>query len=249
MNPDEEWIRQKNIAEGTIQKKEWKIAENAFLKALSVAEAFGERDQRLCWTVEAVANVLQQQQAYHKAERYLERAFMIKRNVLGQENLTVGYAADSLARACYYSHNYDKAELYAKLCVEIYERVLGLDHKDVATVLANQAMLYHVQKKYAQAEPLYKRAMQIRTKTLGNEHPDTVKLLKYYADLLKATHREAEAEHMTTCATGLITGSWKAIVVPDEQLLADEESCMFCGSSLKGRDRCKVCGTTKGRSV
>lgn len=54
----------------------------------------------------------------------------------------------------------------------------------------------------------------------GAGHPDTCKLLQNYAGLLKQMHREDEAEHLQACATGFVTGSWKAITIATEDSLA-----------------------------
>jgi hypothetical protein len=35
---------------------------------------------------------------------------------------------------------------------------------------------------------------------------------------LKETHREEEAEHMQTCATGFVTGTWNVVEL-DEKLV------------------------------
>jgi hypothetical protein len=58
---------------------------------------------------------------------------------------------------------------------------------------------------------------------LGEMHPDTVLLKKNYADLLAATGRTKEAGQIDENATGLITGSWKAIEL-DPALLLEESS-------------------------
>lgn len=251
-NPEPEWLKQKTAAEEALKKGDLGGAEAAFMAALPAAEKLGEQDYRLCWTLESLAQVLQKQKQFVRAEPHLKRAFEIRRKVMGPYHLSVGIAADSLARTCYYAKAYDKSEIYAQRCVAIYEKALGGEHKDLATALTNLAMLYHMQKKFNEAEPLYKRAMGIRTKQLGADHPDTIKLLNSYADLLRNTHREAEAEHLSNCATGLITGSWKAIVVEQSEALGvddDDDFCGFCGSTLRMNEKkCGTCGAVASRA-
>ena len=83
-------------------------------------------------------------------------------------------------------------------------------------------MLQHLGKHYLDAENSYKAALNIRTKKLGAEHPLTTQVLKNYANLLKETHRDEEAEHMQTCATGFVTGTWNVVEL-EERLTVESE--------------------------
>lgn len=253
LNPEEEWLKHKAIAADLLTQGNLAQATIAYEAAVRAAESFGEKDYRLCWTLEAISDTLMQQKLFQKAEPYLKRALEIKLKVLGPFHVKVGVAADNLAKAYYCAKLYSMSEIYAKQCIWIYEQSLGPSHNDLATALINLATLHHIQENYESAEPLYKRALSIRTQNLGAEHPDTVKILNNYSSLLRATHREAEAEHFRSCASGSITGSWKAVVInKEEQLLPTQrDTCLFCGEvySDKKLNSCKVCGTERGQAT
>ena len=234
-----------------MQHGDLRTAHSAYTSALAASEQFGEHDYRLCWTLEALSDVLERLRLYQIAEPYRLRALGIRRRILGPWDLSVGGAADALARMYYNAAIYDKAEMYAKKCAEIYEKTLGEEHKDLATVLTNLATLYHKQGNYQEAETYYKRAIAIRTRVLGAQHPDTCRVQKSYADLLCATNRIAEAAQIYPSATGQITGSWKVLSIPENNQLntAQPDVCLFCGSPVKGQDKCRRCGTVSGKSV
>lgn len=229
---------QKALAEG-----DWSTAETSFNQALTVAEAFGENDQRLCQTLEGMASALAGQDKSQLAVPFVERVFKIKQAVFGSRHVVVAQAADNLAKARYYAGDFDGAEKAAEQCCQIYERIFGKMDLTVATCVGNLAMLYHLHKKLAEAETAYKRCLDIRTKLQGAGHPDTVKLLQSYAGLLKQMHREVEAEHLQACATGFVTGSWKAITVATEDSLQPvADNCKNCGADLDGYYKCNKCG-------
>jgi hypothetical protein len=103
----------------------------------------------------------------------------------------------------------------------------------------NLASLYHIQGRYAEAEERYKGALAIRKKVLGLQNPETLSLTKSYADLLKTLGRDAEAHHLNSTSNGFVSGSWKAITVPDDQALTKTaEVCMFCGVALGTLNSC-----------
>lgn len=135
------------LAEG-----DWSAAETNFTQALTVAEAFGERDQRLCQTLEGIAAALAGQDKNQQAVPFVERVFKIKREVFGTRHVVCAQAADHLAKARYYAGDFDGAENAAEECCRIYEQIFGKMDLTVATCLGNLAMLYHLHKKLAEAE-------------------------------------------------------------------------------------------------
>jgi tetratricopeptide (TPR) repeat protein len=232
-----------NAAQTALAEGDWALAETNFNQALTVAEAFGDRDQRLCQTLEGMAGALAGQDKHQQAVTFVERVFKIKQTVFGSRHVISAQAADHLAKARYYAGDYDGAEKAAEQCCQIYEQIFGKMDLTVATCVGNLAMLYHLHKKLSEAEAAYKRCLDIRTKIQGAGHPDTVKLLQNYAGLLKQMHREDEAEHLQACATGFVTGSWKTITVSTEDSLQPiDDSCKNCGADLEGYYQCSRCG-------
>lgn len=239
----ERWKFHKERAEKATAENKLPDAENEWLAALEAAESIGEENPPLSYTLFSLGELKARQEAYDAAIPFHQRAYSIKRKVLGPLHMAVAASANSLARLFYHMRDYNQAENLAQECVKIYERLLGRDHQDVACALHNLATLYHVQRKYSHAEPAYKRALEIKNKIFGPEHPDTARLLRSYADLMRSTHREDEAEKMDSTATGMITGSWKTIKQVDgDSLQAREDRCDICNAKLGGADRCPKCG-------
>ena len=228
-------------------KGDWSDAEAKLVKAADYADNFGEKDSRLCITLELLADALLKQDKHQRAVPYFERVHAIKIDQLGRHSTTVAESANNLARCHYYYGNFEAAEKAAIECTKIYEEMMGPDDLTVATCLGNIGMLYRLIKRPGDAENAYKRCLTIRTKKQGADHPDTIKLLQNYASLLRDMHREDEAEHLQACATGFVTGSWRVVEVSTEEQLTiaevPEGSCEFCGTFLAGAYKCKTCGT------
>jgi tetratricopeptide (TPR) repeat protein len=232
-------------AKEAFNRGDWNDAQLKLSKAVEIAQSFGEFDDRLCMTLEVLANTLLRQDRHQQAVPLFERVHNIKIKNLGRNNTAVAESANNLARCHYYYGNFEAAEKAAIECTKIYEEMMGPDDVTVATCLGNIAMLYRLNKRPADAENAYKRCLTIRTKMQGGDHPDTIKLLHDYASLLRDMHREDEAEHLQACATGFVTGSWKVVEISsDEQLQVDDsDNCTFCGTALEGYYKCSTCGT------
>jgi tetratricopeptide (TPR) repeat protein len=239
----EKWKVHKDQAERAAAMNMLAEAESAWLSALEAAEKIGEENPPLSYTLYSLGDLKARQEAYDIAVTYHQRAYAVKKRVLGQHHLAVAASANSLARLFYYLRDYYQAERLATECVEIHEKLHGREHAEVGGALHNLATLYHVQRKYAEAEPVYKQALEIKTKVFGAEHPETLRLIRSYADLLRATGREFEARNLDAGATGMITGSWKTIDIADgASLKAREDRCDICNAQLGGAPKCPKCG-------
>ncbi len=149
------------------------------------------------------------------------RSFQIKLRLLGNNHPAVADTSNSLAVFQYLMGRYSDAESFSKRCRSIYRTCYGPRHPNVAVCTHNLAILYHVQGRYREAEEEYKGALQVRRTVLGKDHPDTLNVTKGYADLLKTLGRHAEADALNAAASGLISGSWKAVTISDDQTLLE----------------------------
>lgn len=217
---EKEWDDYRRMAEEAMLKGDLESAERLWSGAVRRAERLGSHDQRLVYCLDNLADVLSRQEKYYMAEPHLKRSLEIKSEVLGNAHVLVAAAANNLAKLHYLQGHYREAEMYGKQCIDVYERALGPEHPDVAISLHNLATLYHMQCKYKEAEGCYKRGLNIRLKVLGEDNPDTIRIKKNYADLLQTTNRAQEAEALNSKATGLITGNWSVIEIPDEESLS-----------------------------
>ncbi len=240
----EKWKQAKEEAEKNANEGNLAAAEEHWMVALKVAERIGEENPPLSYTLYSLGDLKARQEVYDGAIIYHQRAYDIKKKVLGAQHMAVAASANALARLFYYARDYNQAEKLAIECITINERNLGPEHQDVANAIHNLATLYHVQRKYAEAEPSYKRALEIKQKVFGSEHPDTLRLLRSYADLLRSTGREIEAQALDATSTGMITGSWKTIDLIGElgTLQAHQDRCDICNAQLGGAPKCPSCG-------
>lgn len=237
------WKILKDQAEKAAAMNSLQEAEQAWVGALEIAEKIGEENPPLSYTLYSLGDLKARQEVYDAAVTYHQRAYAVKKNVLGPHHLAVAASANSLARLFYYLRDYNDAEKMAMECIEIYEKVHGKEHPEVGGALHNLATLYHVQRKYTEAEPIYKQALDLKRKIFGAEHPETTRLLRSYADLLRATGREFEAQNLAAGSTGMITGSWKTIdIMETASLKAREDRCDICNAQLNGSEKCPKCG-------
>jgi tetratricopeptide (TPR) repeat protein len=221
------WKPLYDAASSALDQGDWQTAATKFAEAAQMAEHFGEKDHRLCRTIEGLAAALARQDKHQQAAPYYERIFQLKKAVFGSRHPVVAQALDEVAKCHYYYGNFEAAEKCAEESCRTYEILYGRDDIKVATSLGNLGMLYHLDKKLSDAEDAYKRCLAIRTKRQGASHDDTIKLLNKYAALLREMHREDEAAHLQSCASGFVTGSWKTITMHTEDSLApsaDDES-------------------------
>jgi tetratricopeptide (TPR) repeat protein len=213
-------------------------------QAIALAEKFPEQDSRLARSLDRMGEMLHRSEKYGQAEMAWWRSLQIKLKVLGDNHPEVANTGNQLAGLHYLMGRFSEAENYSKKCQTIYENVYGAEHPNVAVCMHNLASLYHVQGRYGEAEVQYKRAVDIRTKTLGEAHNDTISVRKSFADMLKTLGREAEAQALSEAASGLITGTWKAVVVQGgDSLREPANTCFICKSKLAPNDdKCNVCG-------
>ena len=76
-----------------------------------------------------------------------------------------------------------------------------------------------MQNKFEPAEPYYVEALTICKRQLGDQHPTTVRMEQNYARLLQSLRRYQEVKKMDVMASGNVTGSWKAVTVPEDHSL------------------------------
>lgn len=217
--PADAWEEARKAAEEAAAIMDYTKAEGLWRQAVKIAQSFGESDARYSYSLDLLADCLFQQRKYEQAERLFKRSYELKVNSLGPDHISIATSLNNLAKLYYFEGRYDLAEPIGREFVVMCQRLYGPEHPDVACGIHNLATLYHTSGRYDQAEVQYKRAIEICAKTIGPEHPATVRLLRSYASLLKATHRELEADKLDAYAQGIITGSWKVISLPAQDML------------------------------
>jgi tetratricopeptide (TPR) repeat protein len=245
----ETWEELQESAEAALAAGQLDRALAIWNRAILTAEKFPSTDSRLAQSLDRIGEILFNSEKFEPAEVIWWRCLQIKQGVLGDFHPAVARTINYLAKLHYSLGRYAEAESFALKCLNIYQRSLGREHPTVATCMHNLASLYHIQGRYAEAEERYKSALVIRKKVLGLQNPETLSLTKSYADLLKTLGRDAEAHHLNSTSNGFVSGSWKAITVPDDQALTKTaEVCMFCGVALGTLNSCPSCQTHRGKA-
>ncbi len=137
----------------------------------------------------------------------------------GPDSLSAAFALSNMGRIAYFQQKYPEAEQFGREHIRIIAQNMGADHPDVACGYQNLATVYHVQNKYSAAENAYKIAVKICVNKLGDTHPTTTRIARNYASLLQKMDRIAEAQNIDPLASGTISGSWRALEVPDDDRL------------------------------
>lgn len=237
------WSESKDDAIKAESKGDLATAELCWLQAIALLRG-GEGDPKvLCAALERLATVYVRDKRADMAIEPLRESLAIKVKELGHLHLAVGHVQNELAKAYFLAKDFQEAAVLASECLKCYESGFGADSQEVATIALNLAATYHLGGLFNEAEPHYKRSLAIRTKVLGAENPQTVKVLQNYAKLLRELRRPEEADFLDRCAVGSITGSWKALVVPENEAVNEVDRCTFCNSKLNGASKCSMCGT------
>lgn len=216
------WELLRKIAEKKSQEHNYPEAEAVWTAALAYFEPHAEHDaRRMAYTLDSLGDTHCAQDKIELAEPFYKRAIEIKSKNLGPEHVVVVRGMNTLARLYYQLNRFKEAEPLAKKCVDAYEKMMGAEHPEYATALHNLGTLYHIQLRFKDAEPLYRKALIIRQKTLGPDHPETKGLARSLANLLRSTGRAEEAARIHGADAAIITGTWRALSIPEaDQLLS-----------------------------
>ncbi len=217
------WENLRRLAEHADRERRLADCEAIWAASVRYFEPFASEDpRRLAYALDCFADSLCAQDKHFMAEPFYRRAIDIKAKHLGAQHVVVARSLNNLARLYYQLNRFQEAEPLTKKCVEIYEQIFGRNHPDYATALHNLGTLYHIQVRFRDAEPLYRTALQIRNETIGPDHPETKGLARSLANLLRSTGREDEANRIHGPGVAVITGTWRALAIPeDQQLLSD----------------------------
>lgn len=122
---------------------------------------------------------------YRDSAHHLQRAYELRRNLLGAEHPDTLETMNDLARVYRRLQRFDEAEQLFRETIETARRVVGPENKLTLQPMNNLAVLYNRQERYEEAEPLYREVLEIRRRMLGADHPRTLvcmsNLAQHYA--------------------------------------------------------------------
>ena len=137
---------------------------------------------------------------YTKAEPHFERAYQIRQQQLGEENLDTITSMSDLAELYRHQGRHDKAGPLHLKALDIRRRVQGEEHRDTTTTMNNLALVYWAQGRHEEAERLNVKVLEIRRRTLGEENWVTANTMNNLALVYWAQGRHEEAERLNVKA-------------------------------------------------
>ena len=146
---------------------------------------------------QTMGNTYRELGQYPQAEQQLERAFDLKRRVLGKEDRDLLDTMNDLAALYYAEGKYAQAEPLYTRALEEQRRVLGREHSSTLETMGNLAVLYWNEGKYAQSEPLFTEALEVQRRVLGEQHPSTLETMGNLALLYYSEGKYAQSEPLS----------------------------------------------------
>jgi len=130
---------------------------------------------------------------YAEAQRHTERALMLRRQELGDDNVdTLDVLADMSWLAVQLGH-YDEAERWSSRDAEREQALFGPDHTRTLRARTRLGLIYTRQGRLAEAASVLFNVAAAQKRTLGADHADTLATLNNLALLYYRQKRFAEA--------------------------------------------------------
>ena len=133
---------------------------------------------------------------FNDALTQAQRAFEIRRRVLGAEDQATLASLGTLARVQYARGEFKEAEAIDRKLVEVERRKRGAEKPETLAAMAALAQDYWGQSKTKQAEDLDRQVLASRKRVLGPEDPATLDSEAQIANDLTRLSRYAEAEQV-----------------------------------------------------
>lgn len=150
-------------------------------------------------------------------------ALQIKKEILGNDNLSVGKTLNNIGSVYFSTQNWDHAlEAYLE-AQKIMVSNLGNDHMDVATVCSNIGDVHLAKNQGRRAKKSYKEALRIRWTVFGDHDPKCIRLLEKIASIEMAGSPERMRATMNvTDLLGLTEDDGKLPVDREFRILRSE---------------------------
>lgn len=144
-----------------------KQAEEAFAKAVQLAEQTKSTEQALIESLTNLAVVQQTLRHYTEAETTYKRALELLDGSDAPQKPELPYLLRKLGTLYFGLSEFDEAEPLYKRAAELVEQELGSEDVELAKYLTNLASVYHEKEETEKAEKLYQRILKIKTDALG----------------------------------------------------------------------------------
>jgi tetratricopeptide (TPR) repeat protein len=185
-----EWEDNLKEAARLNQKGDLKGAEEVLLRTLYTAEAFGESDPRLAYTLDYLGTLNMQMNEVDKAEPIFERAVRAFKASRGPD------APETLESMGRLAESYDAAQLYSR-SEPIYRALVASGRGDAlqqSVELNSLAVSIDAQNRQDEALVLYQKALLLRQQSRGPDAAELPEILNNIARVYYMKHKYAKAE-------------------------------------------------------
>jgi tetratricopeptide (TPR) repeat protein len=172
----------------------YREAELLFQDALGLWRQLGGHDLQVLSSLAGLGQAIGQQGRLDEAERVVNQALQLARQVLNDDHPTVVGLQGNLGAVLAKQGRAAESEALNRRVLEWRQQHLGASHPEVAFAMFNLAQCISLQGRHAEAEPLLREALAIRRAAYGDEHPRVAKDRYNLAWLLSDLDRPAEAE-------------------------------------------------------
>jgi len=145
---------------------------------------------------------------YPEAQRQLEKALSLRRQLLGEEHPDTLASMGDLAILYRDQSKRAQAELLLAKVLNVQRRVLGADRPETLETAHELAQVYDENGKTALAEPLLTETLKARRRVLGQDHPDTLLTMGTLGSLYQEQGKYAEAERLLAKALSVQRRVW-----------------------------------------
>jgi tetratricopeptide (TPR) repeat protein len=138
-----------------------------------------------------------------EAQRELERALELRRQVLGEDRKETLEVKDNLAQVYDSEGKYPQAEAMFSKALEVLRRVAGSQDPETLDLVDDLGVLYMHQLKYAQAEPLLAEVFEARRRIRGESDPDTLLVMNNLGGVYNGEGKYDQAERLLVTTLAL----------------------------------------------
>ena len=162
VSDDIQWKKCLQVADQAAESSAPELAGPLYIKALSMAERFGEHDPRLVVSLHKVGSFYLYRSP-PKAASYYKRSLAVMETLPRHQVLDLDLAMENglLCEALMQQKKYAEAEQYAKKKLALEESLLRNDDGALVHSLMRIGECEFNQERFEQAEPYYKRASEI----------------------------------------------------------------------------------------
>ena len=175
-------------------------AEQLFLKAMKVAERFGEDDARVGSTVNSLGLVYRSEKKYAEAEAAYRRALIVLTKAYGDTSIDVANVNYNIAAVMFDQGRQTAAVPFLQKTLSVYEAMLGAGSVKTASVLCMLGDSYRLNKDLKQAEGLLRRCADIRESDGGMQNSELADALQSLALVYEGQGKYALADPRFTLA-------------------------------------------------